>query len=88
MAKASDNGAPWTELFISAPIENYKHGDPITISVEFDGEGSIDCYANDEWLISYYDYDWTGGERYGIRCEVPGVSYYNVVVDHDWTPDW
>ena len=88
LAKASDNGQPWTELYISQPIPNYKHGDSITISVEFDGEGAIDCYANDEWLISYYDYAWTGGARYGIRCEVPGVCYTEVIADSDWVPEW
>lgn len=87
LAKASDNGQPWTELQI-VPIPNYKHGDTVTISVEFDGEGFIDCYANEEWLISYYDDNWTGGGRYGIRCEVPDVCYTNVVVDHDWEGEW
>jgi hypothetical protein len=87
LAKVSDNGAPWTELQI-VPIPNYKHGDTVTISVEFDGEGFIDCYANEEWLISYYDDNWSGGARYGIRCEVPDVCYTNVVVDHDWVSEW
>lgn len=87
LAKVSDGGQPWTELDIK-PIPNYKHGDSVTISVEFDGEGAIDCYANDEWLISYYDYAWTGGARYGIRCEVPGVCYTEVIADHDWVPEW
>ena len=88
LAKASDNGHPWTELHISSPIPNYKHGDTVTISVEFDGEGFIDCYANGEWLISFYDDAWTGGGIYGIRCEVPDVCYTDVTVDHDWTPEW
>ena len=88
LAKVSDNGQPWTELQISQPIPNYKHGDVITISVEFDGEGYMDCYANDEWLISHFDPAWTGGARYGIRCEVPGVCYTDVIVDHDWVPEW
>jgi hypothetical protein len=87
LAKVSDNGAPWTELQI-VPIPNYKHGDTVTISVEFDGEGFIDCYANEEWLISYYDENWSGGARYGIRCEVPDVCYTNVTVDHDWEAEW
>jgi hypothetical protein len=87
LAKVSDNGAPWTELQI-VPIPNYKHGDTVTISVEFDGEGFIDCYANEEWLISYYDDNWSGGARYGIRCEVPDVCYTNVIADHDWVPEW
>ena len=88
LAKASYNGQPWTELKVTAPIPNYKHGDVITISVEFDGEGAIDCYANEEWLISIYDDEWVGGSRYGIRCEVPGVVYTEVVVDPDWEPNW
>ena len=87
LAKVSDNGNPWTELQI-VPIPNYKHGDTVTISVEFDGEGFIDCYANEEWLISYYDENWSGGARYGIRCEVPDVCYSNVTVDHDWEAEW
>ena len=88
LAKVSYNGQPWTELHVTAPIYNYQHGQTITISVEFDGEGSIDCYANDEWLISYFDPDWTGGAGYGIRCEVPDVCYSDLIVDHTWVPDW
>ena len=88
LAKASSNGQPWTELHITDPIPNYKHGDTITISVEFDGEGFIDCYANGEWMITYYDENWTGGERYGIRCEVPDVYYTDVIVDPDWVSEW
>ncbi|MBQ1232874.1 MAG: hypothetical protein IIU63_05080 [Clostridia bacterium] len=88
LAKVGYDGEPWTELQVSAPIENYQHGDMITISVELDGEGSIDCYANDECLIYYYDDDWSGGSRYGIRCEVPGVLYSEVIADHSWVPDW
>ena len=88
LAKVGYDGNPWTELQVSAPIENYAHGDLVTISVELDGEGSIDCYVNDECLIYYYDEDWSGGSMYGIRCEVPGVLYSEVVVDHSWVPDW
>ena len=60
----------------------------VTITVEFDGEGCIDCYVNDEWLISEFDEDWSGGGRYGIRCEVPGVVYTDVIADHEWVPEW
>ena len=88
LAKVSYNGNPWTELQITAPIPYYAHGDVITISVEFDGEGFIDCYANGEWLISYYDEDWSGGDRYGIRCEVPEVCYNEVIVDYEYDPEW
>ena len=88
LAKVSYNGQPWTEIMVTAPITGYSHGDVITISVEFDGEGCIDCYANDEWMISVYDDDWSGGSRYGIRCEVPEVVYTDVIADHDWVPDW
>lgn len=88
LAKVSDDGRPWTELQITGPIPNYSHGDVITISVEFDGEGFIDCYANGEWMISYYDDNWSGGDRYGIRCEVPGVYYNEVIVDYEYDPDW
>ena len=88
LAKVSDDGRPWTELQITGPIPNYSHGDVITISVEFDGEGFIDCYANGEWMISYYDDNWSGGTRYGIRCEVPDVYYDEVLVDYEYNPDW
>ena len=88
LAKVGYDGNPWTELQVTAPIEDYEHGDLITISVEFDGEGSIDCYVNGECLIFYYDDDWSGGSRYGIRCEVPGVLYTEVIADHSWVPDW
>ena len=88
LAKVSDDGRPWTELQITGPIPNYTHGDVITISVEFDGEGFIDCYANGEWMISYYDDNWSGGSRYGIRCEVPDVYYDEVLVDYEYNPDW
>lgn len=87
LAKVSDNGAPWTELYISGAIPNYAHGDVVTISVEFDGEGFIDCYVNDEWMFCYFDENWTGGGLYGIRCEVPGVCYTNVVADPTWRPE-
>ncbi len=89
LAKVAYNGNAWTELFVtSAPIANYTHGDVITISVEFDGEGCIDCYANDEWLISYFDYDWSYGGGYGIRCEVPEVLYTEVIVDRNWVSEF
>ena len=88
LAKVNYDGNPWTELQVSAPIDNYAHGDIVTISVEFDGEGSIDCYVNDECMIYYYDDDWSGGSMYGIRCEVPGVMYTEVIADHSWVPDW
>ena len=88
LAKVSYNGQPWTEFMVTNPIYGYSHGDVITITVEFDGEGCIDCYANDEWLISVYDDDWSGGGRYGIRCEVPGVVYTDVIADDEWVPEW
>ena len=89
LAKVAYDGNAWTELQVTnAHIPDYEHGDMITISVEFDGEGSIDCYANGECLIFYWDDDWSGGSRYGIRCEVPGVLYSEVVADHTWVPDW
>ena len=55
---------------------------------QWHGEGFMDCYANDEWLITHYDPAWTGGGIYGIRCEVPGVCYTDVTVDRNWTPEW
>ena len=84
LAKVSYNGNAWNILQVSAPIPNYTHGDLVTISVEFDGEGIIDCYANGEWTISYYDDNWTYGDRYGIRCEVPGVLYTEVIADSEY----
>lgn len=85
LAKAGYNGQAWTELYVTPePVPNYTHGETqITISVEFDGEGSILCYANGELLIDYYDPDPLTGELYGIRCEVLGVEYYNIVAEHD-----
>ena len=88
LAKVSYNGQPWNEIKVSTRIPNYKHGDVVTITVEFDGEGCIDCYVNDEWLISEFDEDWSGGGRYGIRCEVPGVVYTDVIADDEWVPEW
>ena len=88
LAKVSYNGQPWNEIKVSTQIPNYKHGDVVTITVEFDGEGCIDCYVNDEWLISEFDEDWSGGGRYGIRCEVPGVVYTDVIADDEWVPEW
>jgi hypothetical protein len=84
LAKASFDGQAWTELMVtSAPIPGYQHGDEVTLMVEFDGEGGIDCYANEEWLIGYYDWDFIeDGVRYGIRCEVPGVSYTEFKAEH------
>jgi hypothetical protein len=87
LAKVAYGGNPWTELQVTAPIENYKHGDEVTMSVEFDGEGTIDCYVNGECLIYYYDDKWSGGSLYGIRCEVPGVQYSEVIADSSWTAD-
>lgn len=84
LAKASFDGHAWTELMITnAPIPGYQHGDEVTLMVEFDGEGGIDCYANGEWLIGYYDWNFIEeGIRYGIRCEVPGVSYTDFKAEH------
>lgn len=85
LAKAGFNGQAWTPLAITdGPLENYTHGeDEITISVEFDGLGSILCYVNDELLIEYYDDDPITGCYYGVRCEVFGVEYYNIEAIHD-----
>ncbi len=85
LAKAGFNGQAWTELEVTEePVTNYTHGETnITISVEFDGEGSIKCYANNELLIDYFDDDPIRGNRYGVRCEVFGVEYYNIQSVHD-----
>ncbi len=85
LAKAGFNGQPWTELEVTAsPVTDYTHGDTnITITVEFDGEGSIQCYANGELLIDYFDSDPIRGSYYGVRCEVFGVEYYNIQAVHD-----
>lgn len=85
LAKAGFNGEPWTELEVTEyPVPEYTHGETeITISVEFDGNGHIQCYANDQLLIDYYDSDPIKGNRYGIRCEVFGVEYYNVMAAHE-----
>ncbi len=85
LAKAGFNGQAWTELEVTEePVSNYAHGETnITITVEFDGEGTIKCYANGELLIDYYDENPIRGNRYGIRCEVFGVEYYNIQAEHD-----
>lgn len=85
LAKAGFNGEPWTELEVTAsPVTDYTHGETtITITVEFDGQGTIKCYANGELLIDYYDSNPIIGSYYGIRCEVFGVEYYNVQAVHD-----
>ncbi|MBR5880262.1 MAG: hypothetical protein IKZ16_01125 [Clostridia bacterium] len=85
LAKAGFNGEAWTELEVTAnPVTDYIHGETnITITVTFDGNGEIKCYANGELLIDYYDSDPIQGSYYGIRCEVFGVEYYNVQA----TPD-
>ena len=36
---------------------------------------------------SAYDDKWSGGSLYGIRCEVPGVQYSEVIADSSWTAD-
>lgn len=75
-------GTPWTVLKNTDPIIGYAHGGTITISVEFDGQGNIKCYANDELMIEYQDTNGPTGDRYGIRCEVPGVVYHEVIAEH------
>lgn len=85
LAKAGYNETAWTELEVTeVPVADYVHGETnITITVEFDGQGTIKCYANGELLIDYYDEDPIKGSYYGVRCEVFGVEYYNIQADHD-----
>ena len=85
LAKAGYNDTAWTELYVTdEPVTDYTHGETnITITVEFDGEGTIKCYANGELLIDYYDEDPIRGSYYGVRCEVFGVEYYNIQAEHD-----
>lgn len=85
LAKAGYNGQAWTELYVTdEPVTDYVHGEtPITITVDFDGQGSIKCYANGELLIDYVDQEPLTGDRYGVRCEVFGVEYYNIQATHD-----
>lgn len=85
LAKAGFNGEAWTELKVTeAPVSDYTHGETnITITVEFDGQGTIKCYANGELLIDYFDSDPIKGNRYGVRCEVFGVEYYNIQATHE-----
>ena len=85
LAKAGFNGEPWTELEVTAnPVTDYTHGETnITIKVEFDGQGTIKCYANGELLIDYYDSQPIPGIYYGVRCEVFGVEYYNIQAIHE-----
>lgn len=85
LAKAGYNGQAWTELEVTEePVTDYTHGETnITITVEFDGQGTIKCYANGVLLIDYYDEDPIMGSYYGVRCEVFGVEYYNIQAEHD-----
>lgn len=83
LAKVAD-GKAWTVLMNTEgkQIAGYTHGTTITIRVEFDGQGHIQCYANDELMIDYTDANPLTGDRYGIRCEVPGVVYESVIAEH------
>ncbi len=75
-------GTAWTELAQSQVIIGYAHGGTVTVSVEFDGNGTIKCYANDELQFEYQDTNGPTGSRYGVRCEVTDVVYHNVVAEH------
>ncbi|MBO5778131.1 MAG: hypothetical protein J6R82_01040 [Clostridia bacterium] len=84
LSKVSYNGSPWNVCVDTAEtIEGYVHGDQVTISVEWDGAGSIKCYANGNLMIEYADADPLVGTNYGVRCEVAGVVYHSVVAEHN-----
>ncbi|MGM9680463.1 MAG: hypothetical protein ACI3XR_03050 [Eubacteriales bacterium] len=76
-------GVAWTVIDSGSSIEGYTHGCTITIKVEFDGQGHIQCYANDLLMIDYQDPNPLTGDRYGIRAEVAGVAYESVIATHD-----
>ncbi|MGM9637065.1 MAG: hypothetical protein ACI3YK_03660 [Eubacteriales bacterium] len=79
------SGVAWTVLANAEgqEIPGYAHGLSVTIKVEFDGQGHIQCYANDLLIIDYQDPNPLTGDRYGIRAEVAGVSYESVIATHD-----
>gem|GEM_PF-2266429 len=81
LSKVSFNGAPWTVL-ANVAIPGFQHGDEITITAEFDGQGNIKGYANGELLIDYTDSMPLEGSGYGVRGEIRGVSYSDVTAEH------
>ena len=84
LSKVNYNGNPWTVLQITSdPIPGFSHGDTVTITAEFDGTGNIKCYANDQLLIDYTDASPLGGNRYGVRAEIPEVAYSSVIAEHN-----
>lgn len=82
LARVAYNGEPWHELAQSQVIMQYAHGETVTISVEFDGQGTMRCYANDNLLIEYTDNVGPRGSRYGVRADVAGVVYHNLIAEH------
>lgn len=82
LAKVSYNGQPWNALQTAA-IPGFQHGDEITITAEFDGEGNIKGYANGELLIEYNDPSPIEGSGYGVRAEIRDVTYSEISAIHD-----
>lgn len=82
LARVACNGEAWHELAQSQAIIGYDHGGTVTVSVEFDGQGKINCYANGELLIEYQDDAGPRGSRYGVRCEAMGVVYDSLIAEH------
>ncbi len=82
LARVAYNGEPWHMLYNSDVIVGYAHGATVTVSVEFDGQGYMKCYANDEMIFEFTDTDGPRGSRYGVRAEVYGVVYNSLTAEH------
>lgn len=82
LAKVAYGQNAWEGLTGSQPVIGYAHGGTVTVSVEFDGQGKILCYANGELLFEYTDPDGPRGGRYGVRCEVEGVVFDSLIAEH------
>lgn len=82
LSKVSYQGSPWIELK-QTTIPGFSHGQEVTISAEFDGEGNIKGYANGTLLFEYTDNSPIEGTRYGVRAEIIDVTYSSVVAEHD-----
>lgn len=86
LAKVIGSNPPetrWNICQVTAePIPGYVHGNEITITAEFDGAGNIKGYADGVELINYTDPSPLNGSRYGVRAEVSGVTFSEIVAEH------
>ncbi|NLG81107.1 MAG: hypothetical protein GX490_01095 [Bacilli bacterium] len=77
-----DNG--WSAPQV-VPIPNYNVNNTYEIKVAWDGT-KIRGYINDEMLISYVDPNPLSGDKIGLRAQVSGVEYTDLIVS-DELPD-